>query len=190
MSVALSQPMSVQEFLAWEERQELRWEFDGFAPVALTGGTFAHAVVQRNLVTALTNRLRGTSCQAIGNHFKIMVAGSIRYPDAMVIRRAVEDRAQFIDDPSVVFEILSPSTSYTDRIVKNRECRATPAILRYVLLEQDHPGATVFLRKGGWDWVSQVLLAEDTLTLQEIGIEVPLAELYEGVTFEDPSANE
>ena len=51
MSVAVRQPMSVAEFLAWEERQELRWEFDGFQPVAMTGGTAAHEVIGGNIRT-------------------------------------------------------------------------------------------------------------------------------------------
>ena len=42
--------MSLEEFLAWEERQELRWEFDGFAPVAMTGGTAEHSAIQRNMI--------------------------------------------------------------------------------------------------------------------------------------------
>ena len=40
MNVALRKPMTLEAFLAWEERQELRYEFDGFQPVAMTGGTF------------------------------------------------------------------------------------------------------------------------------------------------------
>ncbi len=59
-------PMTVAELLAWEEPQELRWEFDGFAPVAMTGGTVAHDVIQVNLLSALNSRLRGTPCRAHG----------------------------------------------------------------------------------------------------------------------------
>jgi Uma2 family endonuclease len=59
MNVALRQPMTLEEFLAWEQRQELRREFDGFRPVAMTGGTAARSVIQRNLLMALGNRLRG-----------------------------------------------------------------------------------------------------------------------------------
>ena len=51
--------MTQAAFLAWEERQELRYEFDGIRPVAMTGGTFAHSVVQSNLMIALGNALRG-----------------------------------------------------------------------------------------------------------------------------------
>ena len=49
--------MSVDEFLAWERRQELRYEFDGVQPVAMTGGTVAHTVIGSDLVRALDDRL-------------------------------------------------------------------------------------------------------------------------------------
>jgi len=64
MSQIQSRLMTPDEFLAWEAGQELKWEFDGFQPVAMTGGTFAHAVLQGNLVRALNNRLAGTPCRA------------------------------------------------------------------------------------------------------------------------------
>ena len=54
MNVALRRPMTVPEFLAWEERQELRYEFDGFQPVAMPGGTRVHAAIEMNLAAALT----------------------------------------------------------------------------------------------------------------------------------------
>ena len=77
--------MTEDEFFAWAERQELRWEFDGFAPVATNGGTVAHATISGNLTTALTIRLRGDRCRPYGPSMKIEVAGRIRYSDALVV---------------------------------------------------------------------------------------------------------
>ena len=53
MNHALRRTMTADEFLAWAAKQELRWEFDGFQPVATTGDTGAHALPQINLTTAL-----------------------------------------------------------------------------------------------------------------------------------------
>ena len=90
--------------------------------------------------------------------------------------------ATVVDDPVVVFEVLSPSTASVDHFVKNQEYRDTPSIQRYVMLEQDFIGATVFARAGG-DWVGHVLGADAILAMPEIGIELPMAELYEGIVF-------
>ena len=60
MNVAMQKPWTIEQFLAWEEKQELRYEFDGARPIAMTGGTFEHDAIQVNLVTALSTRLRGS----------------------------------------------------------------------------------------------------------------------------------
>jgi Uma2 family endonuclease len=179
--------MTVEEFLAWEAGQELRWEFDGLAPVAMTDGTVEEGLIQANLISAIGNRLHGGPCRVLGSQVKIAAAGSVRYPDAFLICSPTPRGATVITDPVVVFEVLSPSTASVDRIVKNREYRDTPSIRRYVMLEQDRLGATIF-RRDGDDWVSHVLAGDAVLALPEIGIELPLAALYEGVAFEEPDA--
>jgi Uma2 family endonuclease len=184
MNLALRKPMTLAEFLAWEERQPLRYEFDGVGPVAMTGGTFGHAAIQRNLAFALTGRLRGKPCQFLGSDLKFQVAEEhVRYPDGVVVCSPVDRTATVIHDPVVVFEVLSPSTAGNDRIVKAREYQATPSVQRYVMLEQDAVGATVYARSGGI-WTHEILVADSILALPEIGVSLPLTELYEGIVFE------
>ena len=193
MNLALRKPMTLAEFLQWEERQPLRYEFDGTRPVAMTGGTFAHAAIQANLAYSLKGRLRGKPCRFIGNDLKIQVAdGHIRYPDGMIVCSPIDRTATVVRDPKIVFEVLSPSTSRTDRLVKAQEYQATPSIQRYVMLEQDSIGATVYARSAA-SWTHEILTADSVLALPEIEIELPLAELYEGLAFEpepepDPTA--
>jgi Uma2 family endonuclease len=187
MSVARQIQMTVEEFLAWENRQELRYEFDGYAPVAMTGGTLEQGLIQTNLLAALLNRLRGGPCRAVGSHVKVSVAGSIRYPDAYVYCSEHPRGTLVVPDPVVVFEIISPSTATTDRIDKNREYRDTPSIQRYVMLEQNRQAATVFDRASG-DWIGHLMEGDAVLSMPEIGIDLPLPELYDGVTFPDPAA--
>lgn len=184
MNLALRKPMTLAEFLEWEERQELRYEFDGVGPVAMTGGTFGHSAVQRNLAIALGSRLRGKPCQFLGSDLKFQVAeGHIRYPDGMVLCSRIDRAATVVHDPVVVFEVLSPSTTSNDRIVKAREYQATPSVQRYVMLEQDSVGATVYARTRD-SWTHEILIADSVLALPEIGVKLPLAELYEGLAFE------
>ena len=184
MNLALRRPITLAEFLEWEEGQPLRYEFDGFGPVAMTGGTYGHSTIQRNLAFALTGRLRGKPCQFQGSDLKIQVGdGHIRYPDGMVVCSPVDRTATVVHEPVVVFEVLSPSTAAKDRIVKAREYQATPSIRRYVMLEQDSVGATVYARSGE-TWTHEILVADSILALPEIGVSLPLAELYEGIVFE------
>jgi Uma2 family endonuclease len=184
MNLALRKPMTLAEFLEWEERQPMRYEFDGVGPVAMTGGTAGHADVQRNLAIAIGGRLQGTPCRFYGSDLKFQVAeGHIRYPDGMVVCSLVDRNPTVIYDPVVVFEVLSPSTTRYDRIVKAREYQATPSVQRYVMLEQDGVGATVYARSDG-AWTHEILVADTNLALPEIGVSLPLAELYEGLVFD------
>ena len=184
MNLALRKPTTLAEFLEWEERQPLRYEFDGVGPVAMTGGTAGHAVVQGNLAIAVGGRLGGKACRFYGSDLKFQVAeGHVRYPDGTVVCRPVDRTATVVYDPVIVFEVLSPSTARDDRIVKAREYQATPSVQRYVMLEQDGVSATVYARSGE-TWTHEILIADSLLALPEIRVELALAELYEGIVFE------
>jgi Uma2 family endonuclease len=186
MNVALRKPMTLAQFLAWEERQEPRYEFDGFQPIAMTGGTDAHEAIGGTLRSLLQAHLRGKPCRVRGPTLKIEVMGRIRYPDAFVYRTPVAPTETVIRNPVVVFEVLSASTSRTDRIEKLREYQATASIQRYIILEQDSIAAAVFVRHGP-DWIAQALTAGEILRMPEIDVELPLTDIY--VDVDVPESN-
>jgi Uma2 family endonuclease len=188
MPVALPRPMTREQFLAWEEKQFLAWEekqplryeFDGFQPVAMTGGTAAHAGIQRNLAIAVGGWLRAGPCRFYGSDLKIETANGFRYPDGFVVCSPVARNATVVRDPVVIFEVLSESTAGIDLVTKNQEYSASPSVQRYIVLTQDAVGGTMFERVAT-DWVGHLLGADSVLRMPEIGIELPLAELYDGV---------
>src|SRR5271166_1841641 len=184
MNLAVRKPMTLAEFLEWEELQPLRYEFDGVGPVAMTAVTVGHSAIQGNLAFAVGRRLRGKPCNFYGSDLKFQVAeGHVRYPDGMVVCSPVDRTATVVHDPVIVFEVLSPSTARDDRIIKSREYQATPSVQRYVMLEQDGVSATVYARSGE-TWTHEILIADSILSLPEIDVELPLAELYDGIVFE------
>ena len=130
MTIALREPWTLERFLAWEERQELRHEFDGFQPEAMTGGTAAHETVKMNLAAALVTRLRGKPCRPFGSDLKVRIGDKVRYPDAFVVCTPVAAKDTMVPDPVVIFEVLSTSTALKDRIVKNREYQSLPSVRR------------------------------------------------------------
>jgi Uma2 family endonuclease len=131
--------------------------------------------------------LEDKPCRPWGPTTKIEVQGHIRYPDAHVNCTPFSPGDAIVPEPVVVFEVLSPGTSRTDRIEKLREYQATASIRRYVILEQDSIAATVFSRMGP-DWIARALTDGDTLQMPEIAIELTLSEIYSDVNF-DASAN-
>ena len=186
MSQAQQLPMTAEEYLTWEEGQELKWEFDGFQPVAMVGGTYGHARIQTNILTALNNRLRGKQCQPCGSDMRVpTMPGRWRYPDAVVTCTPPPLDTRDLTDPVVVFEVLSPSTAEDDRTVKLAEYQALSSLRRYVMLEQNRVFATVITRSAtGWDL--SLAGPDGMLAMPEIGIEVPVAEFYEGLDLMRP----
>ena len=189
MSHAILAPMTADEFLAWEAKQELKWEFDGFQPVAMNGGTRAHSVVQANLLTELTRQLRGTPCRAYGSDLKVQTGPSYRYPDVSVSCTPFADTETIVAEPVVIFEVLSGSTAGDDRTIKLAEYKSLSSVRRYVMLEQDRVFATVITRTAtGWD---HALVGPDgLLAMPEIGAEVSMAVLYDGLAFTGPATAE
>ena len=90
-------------------------------------------------------------------------------------------------DPVVIFEVISPTSGHVDRIVKVREYAAVDSIRRYVIVESASVGLTVHERQAaGQKWTVTTVMADDLVTLPEIGIEIPVAEIYEDVDFSEP----
>jgi Uma2 family endonuclease len=185
MNSALRKDWTQEQFFAWAERQEGRFEFDGFRPIAMTGGTVGHAVVMRNLHRALDVRLRNQQCQPLGPDAGVATVGNaVRYPDALVTCAPLDLGARTVSGVVVVFEVLSTNTSRTDRIVKLREYAAVPTIRRYVIVESTNVGLTVMERERPDEaWRVTTLTSDDRLRMPEIGVEIPVSELYAGVSF-------
>ncbi len=181
MTAAVRQQiMRIEDFLAWEARQEVKYEFDGFEPVAMAGGSVRHSAIQRNLAISVGGRLRGTPCAFHGSDMKVVTGERSRYPDGQVICGPLEGTATFTTAPVVLFEVVSPGYEEVDRVDKAGEYRRLATVQSYVILEQDRPAVTL-MKRAAEGWLVQQLKAADVLRLPEIGIEVPVSELYEGV---------
>ncbi len=181
--------MTRQEFFTWAEAQDERYEFDGFQPIAMTGGSLRHSLLIGNINRQLGNRLAGSGCRPLGPDAGVATVGdAVRYPDAVVTCSKFDDRGRLVPNPVVVFEVISPSSvriDRIDRIVKLREYAAVPTIRRYVIVEPDAVAVTVLSRDGENEpFRTAGLTEDDTLSLPEIGIELPVAAIYEGVAFD------
>jgi Uma2 family endonuclease len=181
--------MSRAEFFDWAEAQGGRYEFDGFAPVAMTGGTVNHSRITRRLHAALLARLGNGPCEPLGPDAGVATIGdAVRYPDALVTCAKVEGSARLVPGVVVVFEVLSPTSGRVDRIEKVREYHAVTSIRRYVILEHSNVGLTVLARDTAAEpWRLTALTADDVLRMPEIGIEIPVAEFFQDIDFASAS---
>lgn len=95
-----------------------------------------------------------------------------------------------VSDVIMIFEIVSPTSKRMDHFIKVREDRAVDSIRRYIIIESISIDVTVMERKEPITaWLTTTLTKDDLLHIPEVGIEIPVADLYEGMTFaeEEPS---
>ena len=184
MSATLRKSMTRDAFFAWVQAQEEPYEFDGFEPVAMTGGTNAHGMIADTIRFELRNRSSGSACRPLGSDGGgiATIGDAVRYPDAAVTCSPIDGGSRLLPDPVVVFEVVSASSVRTDRVLKLREYQAVPSIRHYVIVEPDAIAVTVFSRSApGAPFIAAGLLEEDTIELPEIGIAIPVGALYAGV---------
>jgi Uma2 family endonuclease len=156
----------------------------------MTGGNARHDTIT-NVHIALRSRLRGRPCSHQGPNLGMTTGSKIRYPDALITCRKFQDTEKLAPNIVVVFEVVSPNSGGLDRIEKVREYEAVPSILRYVIVESITAGIQVLHRgNAASPWTAHALVKDDVLAIPEVGIELPVAELYEGISFEDPERAE
>ena len=189
MNVALRKPWTQEQFFSWAEAQDARYEFDGFQPVAMTGGSGGASAIGVNLITALRTRLRAGACRPLGPDAGVeTVNHAVRYPDALITCTKFDRNVKTIPGVVAVFEVVGSTaeSSRRDRIVKVREYAAVPSIRRYVIIESTSIGLTVMERTApDQNWQITVLTHDDTLRMPEIGIDIPATEIYADIDFSD-----
>ncbi len=154
----------------------------------MTGGSLQHNLLFGNIYRQLGNRLAGMGCRVFGSDAGVAtISDAVRYPDAVVTCSKFDGRDLLVPDPIIVFEVVSPSSVRTDRVIKLREYQAVPSIRQYVIVEREEITITVLSRENPGDAFTAAGLSKgDTLQLPEIGIELPVDDIYEGIITAGP----
>jgi Uma2 family endonuclease len=184
--------MSPSEYLAWEEQQPYKHEYIDGAAYAMTGGTFSHNAIALNLASAIKNRLRGSDCRVFINDVKVQVStkGLYFYPDVVVTCDAQDLQSQkLIRYPTLIVEILSPSTESYDRGEKFRRYRQMPSLKEYVLIDAQKISIDCYRLNENQKWELTPYFAEelsDNLLIEFpcIDFECAIETIYEEVNFE------
>jgi Uma2 family endonuclease len=151
---------------------------------AMAGGSRQHAAICANVLGLLATHLRGKPCQAHTSDLRVRVlaTGLATYPDASVICGKAEldpqDRlGHTVTNPTVLVEVLSPSTEEYDRGDKLGHYQRIEALREIVLFAHDGRRADVFRRSDDGQWIHQ-LVTEGDVCLESVPCVLPLADVY------------
>jgi len=180
------QKMTIEEYLEWEPLQELRYEYFNGEVFAMTGGTIPHNDIALNFYTALRPHLRARGCRVNVSDVKVQFDNkSIYYYPDVIVSCDPEDlnARKFIQNPKIIAEVLSPSTSGKDRGEKFTNYLKIPSLQEYLLIDSEKISVERYCRGEGRMWLYYPYSARDIITLSSIEFEIalPLATIYDGI---------
>lgn len=185
MSAIARLKLTPEEYLEIDRKAELKCEYHDGELFPLVAVTLQHAAIGANLTASVVPRLRQRGCRAV---LALRVRVNLRkfvYPDLAIIcgePALTDEHHDTLTNPVAIVEILSPSTADYDYGGKFALYRTLPSFREYALVSQSEPRVEVFRKADDGTWVlSTIPGLEASFTLS--GVDVPLAEIYEGVEF-------
>lgn len=180
--------VTAEEYLAMDRAAELRSEYIDGEIIAMSGGSLRHARLGTHLLGQLYSGLHGSECEAFGSDFRVRVSSRMyTYPDAIVVcgkPLLADGRQDVLLNPTVIFEVLSPSTEYYDRGVKFQQYRTIESLQDYILVAQNQISIEQYTRGQAHTWTLRDYgRSEDILQIASIGISLPLAAIYDRIEF-------
>ena len=179
--------LTEEEYLALEEKSECKHEYLNGEIFEMPGATQPHLRLSMKINRRLSEQLEGSECEPYASDCRVRVeaGGLYTYPDLVVACR----EATFLDaavgtlvNPTLILEILSPSTEAYDRGRKFEHYRKIAALQEYVLVDQSSMKIEVFRRQPDGTWLLHVYTEPtDEARLESIGCSLKLADVYAGV---------
>jgi Uma2 family endonuclease len=177
--------ISPEDYLEGERVSPIKHEYRRGHVYAMTGAKKPHIIIGSNLVMLLGNHLLNTPCLVLYSDIKVRLeeANCYYYPDVAVTcdERDTGSTEDFILYPSLVVEVLSPSTAAFDRGNKFADYQTSPSLQEYVLITQSEIKVECFRVNAEGNWVSQTYRQGDELELMSIDFRCPIAQVYQKV---------
>ncbi|MBR8830636.1 MAG: hypothetical protein N5P05_000863 [Chroococcopsis gigantea SAG 12.99] len=180
--------MTPEAYLTWEAEQEYRHEYIDGEILAMTGGSIPHTKIYLNLYRALYSHLSQRGCEAYVADVKVKDQKNDRYfyPDLVITCDSEDLQARdFVQSPTVIVEVLSPSTANYDRSRKFKCYQQLETLREYILIDSESIFVEIYRRGEGRTWLYQSYGADENMIIVSVEFEVPLQTLYEGIVFDD-----
>ena len=176
--------MTAEDFLAWDEHETVKREFVRGEVFAMAGADEPHVTASLNVAMALRQHLRGTPCRTFMLDMKLRVeaADCFFYPDVLVTCSAADaSQPKIKREPSLVVEVLSPSTAGYDRGDKFAAYRLLPSLQEYLLVDPDSRRCDIYRKGADGLWVLHPFEPGQTLHLASVALDLPAATLWDEV---------
>lgn len=183
---------NADQYLALEQGAEYRSQFYFGEIFAMAGASRRHNVVAANVLANIHPQLKGRSYEVYQNDMRVKVHPDFyTYPDIVIVCGEPEierKNGENLLNPTVLIEVLSPSTEKFDRGDKFRFYRLMPSLREYVLVSQDRVNIEHYFRQEDNSWLFTALNEEgDVLELPSVSCLVNVRDIYDKVDLTEES---
>lgn len=195
---------TVEEYLAFEREALEKHEYiDGrIIPLhgdyevtkAMAGASRKHNLIGGNVFGELRNQLKGKNCEIYFNDMRVRTKPNrYGYPDVVIVcgePNFADDEFDVLLNPTVLVEVLSPSTRFRDKTEKLENFQKMESLKECLLIEQSKIRVEHYIKQTPKQWLLRIYEdAEETINLESIGCEISLTDVYAQVKFENVEEN-
>lgn len=174
--------MTLEEYLAFEEKSAIKHEYVAGEVFAMSGVTTRHNLLTLNLTRLLHVAAKRHGCRVFAVDVKLRAASDrIYYPDLMVACGSAAEVELIVDQPAIVVEVTSPSTRRTDRREKLDAYQRMPSLRTYLSVEQRRRQVVLYTRAQDADWRRDEFLGSGDVPIPALGLSLTLDDIYEDV---------
>ena len=174
--------LNLDQFMDWENEQNERHEFYQGEVFAMVGVRRVHGLVGLNVAMSLRQQLRGSPCTVFVESLKVKVNDNIFYPDVFVTCNKADLQTDMIfTAPTVIVEVLSPSTQAFDRGLKFAAYRQITSLKEYLLVDPDTRVVELYRRGADTLFTLHDFTGQSSCELASIGCALATADIFEGL---------
>ena len=185
MSTQAKVPLTPEQYLELERKAEYKSEYFAGEIFAMAGASRTHNLLAMHAGTLIDTQFRGRNCEVYGSDMRVRVStsGLYAYPDVTAVcgePHFLDQHTDTLINPTIIVEVLFPSTEAYDRGRKFEHYRSLPSLKQYVLVESDRVHVDVHTLDVAGKWVlTSLAQPNDTIELGSIEVRFNMAELYE-----------
>ena len=191
MSAIPKTKLTVEDYLKFERKSEIKHEFFDGEIFAMSGAKRNHNKISTNLNGLVWQHLKGKNCENYSSDMRVFLpsTGLYTYPDLVIVC----GEPQFQDDvfdtllnPVLLIEVLSDSTESYDRGKKFQHYRSIETLQEYVLVSQTEARIEKYVRHGDGFWLlSEAVGLDSEIEFASIDCRVALSEVYDKINFDE-----
>ncbi|MDQ3255998.1 MAG: Uma2 family endonuclease [Acidobacteriota bacterium] len=184
--------LTPEEYLAAERKAETKSEYYDGEVFLMSGASLEHNLIVANIIASLVQQLRGKECSVLTNDMRVHVpaTGLFTYPDVIVVcgkpLLKEDGHLDTLLNPTLIVEVLSPSTANYDRGQKFEHYRSLKSFQEYLLVEQHTCKLARYTRQPDESWMLKDFRGPNTrVELTSVGCALTLVDVYDKVTFRE-----